>query len=437
MRRSLLTALACGLALAALAALGAYYVNRPTVLRVAVARDTDDHKLVFVMAHALSSARRSVRLRIAPVDGANAAAAALDAGETDLAVARSDHALPQTGQTIVILHRNAAVLLAGAQSKIASVADLAGKTVGYLKGAQAGRLIDTLLGQYDLPQTARTTPLSREELARALGAGRADAVLLVGPVASGAMAEMVAGVGQGGGATFDAVFIPIAEAKAIAQRLPAVEPLEVLRGAFGGNPPRPAAAFETVQASVRLMARESLSNAVAADLARAIFAERAAMTKLAPLASQIEAPSTDKDAALPVHAGAAAYYDNEEESFFDRYSDVVYLTAMLASVVGSALAALASRMTAVGHSELDALLERLLKVLRDARMAERPEDLDALERETDDILVAGMANRAITAVDAHGMAALSVALDQARHAVRDRRAHLSARSESASAAPRV
>lgn len=437
MRRFLLIALACGLALAGAAALAAYFYNRPTLLKIAVARDTEDHKLVFAMAHALSNARRSVRLRIAPVEGAAAAAAALDSGEVDLAVARSDVALPASGQTLVILHRNAVLLIVPPDKQIASVADLAGKRVGYMKGPYTGdanaRLLDTILAQYDAPKdSVEKVALNRREAPEALRAGRVDALMAVGPIASEALADLVATIGQGRASHVQ--FLPVAEAKAIAQRLPIFEPIEVLRGAFGGNPPRPAASFETLGVSIRLMARESLKNSLAADLARALFSERSAIAKLAPLANLIEAPSTDKDAALPVHAGAAAYYDNEEENFFEKYSDIIYIGAMLLSVLGSAGAALASRMTAASHSELDLLLERLLNVLRKARAAATLEELETMERETDEILVAGMANRAIIGVDSHGMAALSLALDQARHALRERRAHLA--GSHAPAAPR-
>lgn len=427
MRRMLLIALACGLGLAGVGALGAWYFNRPTLLRVAVARDTEDHKLVFAMAHAVSSARRNIRLRIAPADGAAAAAAALDAGDVDLAVARTDIALPSKGQTIAILHRNAVVLVAAPGQEIASVADLAGKRVGYLRGPHFGdanaRLLDSILAQYDAPRDSVVKiPVTRQEAPEALRAGRVDVLMAVGPLASEALADLVAAAAQGKAASVQ--FVPIAEAKAIAQKAPSLEAIDVLRGAFGGAPPRPQAAFETLAVSVRLMARETMPNAVAADLARALFAERAAIAKLAPLANLIEAPSTDKDAALPVHPGAAAYYDNEEETFFDKYSDLIYISAMLLSVAGSAIAAVASRMSATSHSELDQLLERLLGVLRSARVAESCEALDELERVTDEILVVGMGNRAIMGVDSHGMAALSLALDQARHALRERRAHL-------------
>ena len=50
MSRLTLVIVAAGLALVAVASFGAWYVERPTVLRVAVARDTDEHQLMTAIA---------------------------------------------------------------------------------------------------------------------------------------------------------------------------------------------------------------------------------------------------------------------------------------------------------------------------------------------------------------------------------------------------
>ena len=185
------------------------------------------------------------------------------------------------------------------------------------------------------------------------------------------------------------------------------------------------------------MARASLRDSVAADLTRLLFSERLSIAQIAPLANQIEAPSTTKGGALPVHPGAAAYLDDEEKSFFDQYSDFVYIGAMLVSVVGSGLAALASRMSSVRHTEFDRLLERLLQILKSARSADRLDELDDLEQEVDEILVSGVADRRVHGIDSHGMVALTLALDQARQAVRERRALLERAPQRLIEVPRI
>jgi hypothetical protein len=48
-----------------------------------------------------------------------------------------------------------------------------------------------------------------------------------------------------------------------------------------------------------------------------------------PIFAQITAPSTDQDAYLPLHPGAAAVYNATTQSFMDEYGNWIYLTPML------------------------------------------------------------------------------------------------------------
>ena len=212
----------------------------------------------------------------------------------------------------------------------------------------------------------------------------------------------------------------------MAQRAPVFESLEIVRGSFGGAPPKPADPFDTLGVSVRLMAASSMSNSLAGEITRVLFSNRPAIAHFAPLANQIEAPATDRGAAIPVHPGAAAYLDDEEQTFFDKYSDAIYIGAMILSVLGTAAAALASRVSSNAPTEADSLLKRLLDVLRAARAAESQQALDVLEQETDDILIGGIAARNLRGLDGPAISALSLALDQARLAIKDRRRLLQA-----------
>jgi len=423
MLRGLYIASAVGLAIAGSAAALNYTLLKPTVLRVAVAQGTDDHRLVEAISRVFANGREGVKLRVVPVQTANVSADALQSESADLAVIRSDIAVPPNGQTLVILHRNPALLITRGDDTIATVPDLKGKTVGVIRGTATGignaKLFDAILAHYEIdPDLVRHDVIERGAISEAVKSRQVDALFVVGPSAGDVSSEAVSAFSKASGA---ARFIPIAEAKAIAQRSNIVEAMEIVRGAFGGDPPRPAEAFETIGVSVRLMARSTLRDSVAAEVTKRLFSERISIAKLEKLANQIEAPATDKGAAIPLHPGAAAYLDDEEKSFFDKYSDFIYLGAMVLSLAGSALAAAATRMSNNRHSEFDRVLERLLEILKAARSAERLEDLDGLQAEVDAILAASLGNRRLRGLDSHAMAALGLALDQTRDAIRERR----------------
>jgi hypothetical protein len=250
-------------------------------------------------------------------------------------------------------------------------------------------------------------------------------VLVVGTITGRIVTETVAAVAQASeGAP---VFIPVGEADAIEQRLPAFETLEVVRGSFGGTSPRPAETVETLGVSHRLVALTSLDDAVVAELTRLIFAMRPALVAEAPIASRIESPEIAKGAALPVHPGAAAYYEGEVQTFFERFGDWFYLGVMALSIAGSGLAAMASSAAGRSRARNMALLNDLLAIVRAAHEAADEADLDRLEQGADEILAAALAKAGGGAIDNAGVAAFTLGLDQARRAIAERRRMLANR----------
>ena len=428
MRRLLFVTIIGSLVAIAVVGLGVYYYERPTVLRVAVTRDSDDQSILAAAALAFGEDRASIRLKLIAVDSFADASRTLEEGHADLAVVRSDIAMPLSGQTVLIMRRNAAVLFAPAQSPLRSIGDLHGHKVGILEAVPAGKvdnqaLLDTALAQYDVPlASVQRVSLTLAELPHAIEHKEIDAVFAVGVPGSERLTEAVntfAAPGHG-----QPVFIPIAEAKAIAQRSPFFEGIEVVRGAFGGAQPKPAVEFDTLGVSTRLVARHGLSNETVGAMIRLMVAARPAIVARIPIANRIETPPADKGAALPVHPGALAYLDDEEQSFFEKYSDVFYIGAMCLSVLGTGLAAIATRLTHHRSPDADKILRRLIDITKAVRSAERLELLDGYEEEADELLALGLAPDAIHALSVNRMGALNLALNQLRHAIAGRRQSL-------------
>ena len=188
-----------------------------------------------------------------------------------------------------------------------------------------------------------------------------------------------------------------------------------------------------------MIARHSLNNDVVAELTELMLNAKPSLAAQAPIANHIEAPSTDKGGAVPVHAGALAYLGDEEQSFFDKYSDFIYIGAMLLSLCGTAIATLASRFKRQQQTDLERILQRLLEIIAAARAASRAETLDDLEREADDLLAKALAHDFNHALSGSRLAATSLGLSQVRQAIAERRivlrrraARLSRRGSSAS-----
>ena len=427
MRRSLMIA-SVGLGIA-VAAIGVtyltVYVERPTTLRVAVSSaDPDDYDLMVGAAKLLKHGHHAVRLRVVNEDGASAAAVALDAGNADLAVVRADVALPDNGETVVVLHKDVALLVAPGGSEIAKFGDLAGKSVGMLSQRTGDeKLLGEAFAQYDLaPGAVKLVPLKLDEVGKALKDHAVDAVFGVGLVSSGllpAAVKLVSAAGAG-----PPVFLPIAEAAAIAERSAAYDSVEVVRGAFGGNPPRPADEFDTLGVTYRLVASSDLAQGAVAALTRFLLSERVALAQIAPIARRMEAPSTDRGSAIPVHPGTAAYIDDDEESFLDRYSDFIYIGAMVLGVMASGATALYGRIGASGSVHVEDLVARLLTVYKAVRATVVADALDQYEDEVDGIVAIALDAGCLRSLDERRVAMLNMAVDQVRAAIRDRREQL-------------
>jgi TRAP transporter TAXI family solute receptor len=428
MSRWTLVLVAAGLAVLALVSFGAWYLDRPTVLRIAVARDSDEHQLMTAIAGVMAREHESIRLRIVPTDGAARAAAAVENEKenVDLAVVRTDIDMPKAAQTVAILQRSVVAIIAPGGADITQLADLRGKRIGVVVTHPGGvanvRLLDLLLARNDALETVEKITLRAGDVPAAFAEKRIDAVVSVGSTSSSGLSDLVnavAAVNAGG-----PVFVPVQEARALAQIYPMFEAADIPRGSFGGAAPRPATDVQTIGVTTRLVAKTKLNNDTVGELLRILFVKRQLIAAVTPLANRMEAPSTEKGLPLPVHPGAAAYLDGEEESFLDKYSDFIYLGAMLLSVLASAAAALASRLSAANHAKAEELLRALLEHLSAARGATSLRQLDALERDADRVLADALETSSLRHFDTHKVTALGLAMDQVRLAIRDRRATL-------------
>lgn len=396
----------------------------PDVLRVAVGPvGSEDARLIAAAGQYLARENEGLRFKIVPTEGEAESARALDEGRADLAVVRTDVAMPEKAQLVAIMHRDAVVLVTVPNRGIGTISALRGKTVGIVRTMPAnGKLLELLLAHYEVEaDSVRTVFLPDPEAVEgALRSGQVDAVLVVGTLTGRTVSTTVAAVTAAAGGDAP-VFLPVSEVEAIAQRSKLHETFEVVRGAFGGSPPRPAEPVRTLGVSHVLVAAATLEDSDVSELTKLIFTMRPSLARDVPLANRIEAPDLSRSASVPVHPGANAYYENEVENFFDRYSDWIYLGIMGFSIMGSGFAGLASRASSRRRARTLGLLDRLLEIVRQSRLAQRPADLDGLERETDEILGVALGRAGTGQLDGHGVSAFALGLDQARHAIAERR----------------
>jgi TRAP transporter TAXI family solute receptor len=431
-RRATFVTAAGILAILGVLAAGYYFATRPVSLRIAVGpANSEDVKVVQTLTQAFAQHRSYVRLKPIQTDGAVASAEALADNKVDLAVIRGDIDVPRNAQAVATLRKNYVVLWVPppakgkgkkAAPKITKISQLAGRKVGVVGRTQANvNVLKLILLQYGVdPSKVEIVQFPASEAADAIRKQSADAYLAAGPVNSKITTDAIAASAKDGG---EPTFLAIDASEAIATNHPAYEAVEIPSGTFG-SPTRPEEEVKTISFSHHIVARKGLSETTIAAFTRQLFSIRQQLLTDFPQAAKIETPDTDKDAAIPVHPGAAAFVDGEEKTFLDRYSDYIWWGLMALSAMGSVGAWFAGYVRKDERSNNSHLRERLLEMIAQARKSDSTEHLDNMQTEADEILRDTLHCFEDGAIEEGALTAFNIALVQFHHAVADRRALL-------------
>lgn len=400
------------------------YLSAPTRLSVAVgpAGNADD-TLMQTFARLLGQQKTGIRLRIHPVPDVREAAQALERGQVDLAIVRPDVAIPQNGLTMAVMRESAVIIVAPSKPKLTKLPDFAGKKLGVVLSHEADpALIATLLKHFDLETPDVTiVPMAAAQALPALKKGQIDAVALIAPPSGTTASDFVRGLLK----AYDGriTFVGIDEADAIAERNPALSVVTVPAGSWGGRPKQPAEEIKTLGVSYRLMARSEIDRSTISVATQYLFQMRSRLAAVTRAANFMKAPDNDTQtsAMLPNHPGAVDYFQREQETFMERYGDLVYLLAFFGSGIASAMAWIRQRFIRQRREEIDDVLDRLLTILAEARAAESLGRLDELSVEIDSLLAVAVGHARTGATDSRATSALVLAIDGARAAIADRR----------------
>jgi TRAP-type uncharacterized transport system substrate-binding protein len=340
---------------------------------------------------------------------------ALEAGKVELATVRSDVPVGAHSQTIAILRRDVVGLIVPPQAPIEHVGDLAGKSLGVVQGlAEDARILDQIFTHYQTP--AKTSPrvvLAPGEIGPAIRQKRVAALVAVGPAGPGPLADAMTAVAKAGKGAPDLLEIEAAEA--IAPRLPGLEAADIVPGAFGGTPLRPAESVTTLAVMWRLVTRSSLPNYAAGELARLLFITRSKLVTMFPQAGYIEAPDTDKSGVLPVHPGAAAYFNAEQTSVLERFADVLYVGVIIVSLVGAVCAWIMTAWRGSGPRQEREQLQRLMTIFREAPAV--GQDTLAIFDEVDEMVAWALERTADGAMEAGQFQVFSLVVTQVRQII--------------------
>lgn len=397
------------------------YYARPATLTVAVGSiDGEGAKAMSAIASRLASTNASVRLKVIDVGTVREAAEQFAAGKVDLAVVRSDVGDLSDAQTVILLSHVVVLMIAPPGSSIDSMDKLRGHKVGVVGGNANSRIVDVLTRQYDLVRGKVVfKDVALPDVRRAVDAKEVSALLVVTPLTQKYLSAVRGFFPQG--PKMLPVLTSIDSAGAIAEADHAYESFDVPKGTLRGFPPVPDDDVTTLRTSLYLVAHKKSSADLVTDLTEKLMSERRDLLGEQPIFAEIAAPSTDADAYLPIHPGAAAFYNGTQQSFIDKYSNYIYLGPMLLGGIASVLAA-GWKFLGIGQPEtIEGPLDSLYALARRIRSVGTEAELSGIEEEIDDILKAERIKTESDNENAVDAATLNVIAHRLENMIHDRR----------------
>jgi len=398
---------------------GYRYYTRPVTLTAAVGSiDGEAAKAMSAIASRLVAISAPVRLTVIDTGTALAAAKTFASGKADLAVVRGDVGDLSLAQAVVVVSHVVALVIAPPGSSIDGMAGLKGHSVGVIAAETNSKLVEVLSREYGLVQAKVFKDIALADARRALQSKEISAILVVIPLSQKYL-SLVRGFFQQGPKALP-VLISIDSAGAIAEAERAYESFDVPKGTLRGAPPVPDDDLTTLRTALYLVANKKLGSDLIASLTQTIMNVRRDLMVEQPIFAQITAPSTDADAYLALHPGAAAFYNGTQQSFMDEYGNWIYLAPMILGGMATVLAA-AWKFLGIGPFANDGPLDALYALVRRVRKAETEAELGKIEDEIDEILRAQRAKAAAGDESAVDAATLNVAAHRLENLIHDRR----------------
>jgi TRAP-type uncharacterized transport system substrate-binding protein len=398
---------------------GYRYYTHPVTLTVAAGSiDGEAAKAMAAIASRLVTINAPVRLTVIDTGTALAAAKMFSSGKADLAVVRGDVGDLSQAQAVVVVSHMVALLIAPPGSSIDGMDKLKGHSVGVIGGEANSKLVDALSKEYGLDRAKVFKDVALADVRHALQSKSISALLVVIPLSQKYLSLVRAFFQQGAKAL--PVLISIDSAGAIAEAERAYESFDVPKGTLRGAPPVPDDDLTTLRTTLYLVANKKLGSDLVASLAQTIMNVRRDLMVEQPIFAQITAPSTDADAYLALHPGAAAFYNGTQQSFMDEYGNWIYLTPMILGGLATVLAA-AWKFLGIAPSRNETPLDTLYGLARRIRKAASGAELGSIEDEIDDVLKAQRAKAAAGDEDAVDATTLNIAAHRLENLIHDRR----------------
>ena len=395
----------------------ARYLTAPKPLRFATGpRGSIEYAFAEKLA-ATTAQNRRLKIVVQPQESLSAAAALFSQNKADLVIVRGDTKIPARARAVAILERSLLLVGTPKSAKPKTFAALKGKRLALIgDDPRDSALLRQILAFYDAAPSGPLELHNREEWPRLFDPNGPAAVFYLIRKSEIASDRFLPNRMQK--PNFELIDL---DAKALAARLRGASDDTIDTGLIVPSPAVPAEDVDTLSVEDTLICQSKLSEALGTELASAVFENKDQLGEPGRYAVNIEPPSTDKDAKILAHPGVAEYVDDETKTFFDRYSDMIYIGMSVASIVGSVFLGLYSTVTRISPVHAGQLTQEIFSLADRATEAERLDEISQLERQLNHLLSEVLNGIRDGTIASEGFDAFRPGFDLAREAMNTRK----------------
>ena len=411
-----------------------HYFAKPVYLTVAAGSfDGEALALISAVSARLAASNAHIRLKVVDTGTSAKASEMLAAHKADLAIVRGDTGGLADARSVLLLAHGVVLIVAPKAASADSLGDLRNTKIGVIGGAINRPTVEALKQVYQFDRAKiEFQDVAIADATAALSSGQVHALLAVVPLTEKYLAKVRQFFQKAGAKGTAPKLIEIESAGAVANVAQYYESYDIPKGTLRGAPPVPSDDLTSLRVSYFLVANKSVSADDITDLTQSLVDVRRDLLSQFPILAQSAAPSTDADALIPIHPGAATYYNGNQQSFLDKYDDKLYYGSLvLGSLISIVIAAWRFAGSGTGSQSM---LEPLYELGNEIRGASSEAELEEIEKRIDDMLKAELArNAGGEGADSAEMAALSLAAHRLQYLMSHRRTLLRGGSTGAEA----
>ena len=260
-----------------------------------------------------------IKINLIESNGSLENAQLIQAQSVDLALVQSDTSVSPSTKAVSFLFPEIFHLIARKDSGIQQVSDLANQAIALMpKGSGSYNIFWVLSNHYQLDETQlKTIPMTPLEAHDALNQGKVSALFRLISLGNPAVNQLLQNP--------QLQLIAIDQGAALKLDLPALEEIEIPKGAYNGAVPIPPNDLPGVGVRAVLVTRQEVKQEIIFEITRILYEARNDLVKEFPEIAMMGDPDNYRNLGFAFHPGALDYYDQGQPSFIVEYAEPIGL----------------------------------------------------------------------------------------------------------------